>query len=94
MRENRRRYALCVQAEEDEDLQVRKVYEVLPDDLAGKRGHIRVVDESGEDYLYPAESFVLLDLPREVERALRPRSKPRSAKHANPTLQRRGHARR
>lgn len=94
MGENRRRYALCVQAEEDEDLQVRKAYEVLPDELAAKRGHIRVVDESGEDYLYPAESFVLLDLPREAERALRSRSKSISAKHANTALQRTGRARR
>lgn len=94
MRENRRRYALCVQADADEDLQLRKVYEVLPDALAAKRGHLRVVDESGEDYLYPAESFVLLDLPLEAERALRPQSKPRSAKHANPALQRTGQARR
>ena len=71
---SRRRYALCVQAEEGEDIEVRKVYEVLPDELAAKRRYIRVVDESGEDYLYPAELFVLLDLPRKVERVLRPKS--------------------
>ena len=75
---SRRRYALCVQADEGEDIVVRKVYEVLPDELAAKRRHVRVVDESGEDYLYPAELFVLLDLPREVERALRPRSTQRT----------------
>ena len=68
---SRRRYALCVQAEGGEDIDVRKVYEILPDELAAKRRHVRVVDESGEDYLYPAEFFVLLDLPREVERAVR-----------------------
>ena len=68
---SRRRYALCVQADDDEDLEVRKVYEVLTDELAAKRRHLRVVDESGEDYLYPAEFFVLLDLPRKVERAVR-----------------------
>ena len=71
---SRRRYVLCVQADEGEDIEVRKVYEVLPDELAAKRRHVRVVDESAEDYLYPAELFVLLDLPREVERALRQRS--------------------
>lgn len=94
MRENRRRYALCVQAEKDEDLEVRKVYEVLPDELAATRGHLRVVDESGEDYLYPADAFVLLDLPEEAEHALLPKPKGRSAKHANPALQRPGSARR
>ena len=94
MTENRRRYALCVQAEQDEDLQVRKVYEVLADELGARRGHVRVIDESGEDYLYPAESFVLLDLPQAAERALRSRPKRPSVKHANPALQRTGSARR
>jgi hypothetical protein len=91
---NRRRYALCVHAVEGEDVEVRRVYEVVRDELAAKRGHIRVVDESGEDYLYPAELFVILDLPREVERALRQRTTRRTTKHANKALQRTGHARR
>ena len=94
MPEKRSRYALCVEAGEDEDLQARKVYEILPDALAANRGHLRVVDDSGEDYLYPAESFVLLDLPREAEGAF-PRRHPRArAKNANPSLQRTGSARR
>lgn len=91
---SRRRYALCVQAEEGEDIEPRKVYAVLPDELAAKRRHIRVVDESGGDYLYPEELFVLLDLPREVERALRARSTRRPKKHANKALRRTGQARR
>jgi hypothetical protein len=94
MGDKRSRYAVCVQADPDEDLQVRKVYEILPDELAAKRGHLRVVDESGEDYLYPAESFVLLDLSQEAERALRLRVKPRRARHASKPLQRAGSARR
>ena len=91
---SRHRYALCVQADEGEDIEVRKVYEVLPDEFAAKRRHVRVVDESGEDYLYPAELFVLLDLPREVERALRPRSTRRTKKHVNKAPQRTAQARR
>jgi len=83
MRRKYRQYALCVQAEEDEDLQVRKLYEVLPDELAAQRGHLRVVDDSGEDYLYPAGSFVLLDLPEEAERALHRVSKARGPTPAN-----------
>ena len=95
MAENsRRRYALCVQAEEGEDIEVRKVYEVLPDELAAKRRHVRVVDESGEDYMYPAELFVLFDLPREVERALRQRSTPGTKKPADKALQRASQTRR
>jgi hypothetical protein len=48
----------------------RKVYQILPDAHAAKDKHVRVIDESGEDYLYPADYFVPLTLPREVERAL------------------------
>jgi hypothetical protein len=65
-----RRYVLCVHAEGDVDLQSRKLYEVLPDEQAAADGYIRVIDESGEDYLYPARFFVPLPLPREAERAL------------------------
>ena len=65
-----RRYVLCVHAEGDVDLESRKLYEVLSDDRAAADGYIRVIDESGEDYLYPARFFVPLPLPREAERAL------------------------
>jgi len=52
---------------------VRKVYQTLPDEKAEKKGLLRVVDESGEDYLYPASYFFQLDLPQKVERSLRQR---------------------
>jgi len=94
MGEKRRRYALCVQVGIDEDLELRKVYAVRHDALAESRGHLRVVDESGEDYLYPADSFVLLDLPKDAETALRPRLKKARPKPANQPLQRTGSARR
>ena len=51
-------------------LERRKIYIALPDSRAEKLGQIRVIDESGEDYLYPAESFVALSLPQPVRRAL------------------------
>lgn len=44
-------------------IELRKVYRVIPDDVAAARGFIRVIDESGEDYLYPEGSFVPIDLP-------------------------------
>jgi hypothetical protein len=53
-----------------DDLRVRTVYEVLPDESAGRSDYIRVVDETGEDYLYPAKLFVPVELPREAEKAL------------------------
>lgn len=63
-------YAICVRTEGAEDLEVRKVYRVLPDESASARGHLRVVDESGEDYLYPADWFVTVEVPEEAKRAL------------------------
>ena len=64
-------YAICLKNKNCEDLVVRKIYPVLPDDKAEKEHHIRVIDESGEDYLYPASYFFILELPQKVERALR-----------------------
>lgn len=52
-------------------LELRKIYQVLPDKVGSKHKQIRVVDESGEDYLYPEENFVPLRLPQAVERAVR-----------------------
>jgi hypothetical protein len=51
-------------------LEQRKIYQILADDEAEKEGYLRVVDESGEDYLYPQSYFVLIPLPREAQDAL------------------------
>jgi len=64
-------FALCIENKDCEDLEKRKIYKVLPDEDAGKEGYLRVVDESGEDYLYPQSYFVLVQLPREAQEALR-----------------------
>ena len=66
----KKRYLLCVRNKGTEDVEPRKLYEQLPDPRAAKDGYVRVIDESGEDYLYPADYFVAVDLPREAERAL------------------------
>ena len=63
-------YALCVDNKDCEDLEKRKIYQVLPDDDAKQEGYLRVVDESGEDYLYPESYFVPIQLPREAQEAL------------------------
>lgn len=47
-----------------------KLYRVLLDEAAQREKHLRVIDESGEDYLYPAEFFVMMDLSRGEDRAL------------------------
>lgn len=65
-----RQFVLCLRNDECEDLGRGKVYEVLSDASAAKDGYIRVVDESGEDYLYPASFFEPLKLSRKVQQAL------------------------
>ena len=64
-------FALCVENKDTEDLEMRKTYVVLPDEEAEKEGHLMVIDESGEDYLYPASYFVLLQLAAEAQDAFR-----------------------
>jgi len=51
-------------------LELHKIYRVLPDADATADGDLRVVDESGEDYLYPASIFAPIDVPSEVEESL------------------------
>ena len=72
MRTERRqpRFALCVRNDECEDLELRKVYVVVSDRRAAREGYVRIVDESGEDYLYPASYFVRVRLPRTAHRAV------------------------
>ena len=48
-------------------LELRKLYEVLPDEDAVKHGQVRIIDESGEDYLYPESFFAPVELPASTE---------------------------
>ena len=66
----RQLFALCIENKDCEDLEKRKIYQILPDDKAEEEEHFRVIDESGEDYLYPKSCFVLVQLPREAQQAL------------------------
>ena len=66
----KKRFMLCVENRDCKDLERRKIYQVLPDNEAAKEGYLRVIDESGEDYLYPESYFILLQLPREAQEAL------------------------
>ena len=63
-------FALCIENKDCEDLEKRKIYQILPDAEGGKEGFIRVIDESGEDYLYPQSYFIVLQLPQEAQEAL------------------------
>ena len=52
-------------------LELRKIYQIIPDKGAARLHQIRVIDESGEDYMYPEHYFVPVQLPQAVERAVR-----------------------
>jgi hypothetical protein len=64
------RFALCIENKDCEDLEKRKIYQLLPDEEAESEGYLRVIDESGEDYLYPQAYFIVIQLPREAQEAL------------------------
>jgi hypothetical protein len=62
-RNGRVRFAICLTAGPEDDLQVRKLYRIFPDEDAFEVGCLRVLDESGEDYLYAAKRFLMVDVP-------------------------------
>ena len=65
------RFAICIaNTDYPASLEVRKIYQVLPDADAAQYQYLRIIDESGEDYLYPAIYFVTIDLPQPVQEAL------------------------
>lgn len=64
-------FAICIQnTNYTASLERRKLYQLLPDAEAARHQLVRVIDESGEDYLYPANYFLLIDLPPAVKTAL------------------------
>ncbi len=71
MRTPRRRLVLCLRNNGYEvSLERRKIYTALPDPEAARHGQLRVIDESGEDYLFPASYFAEIELPKAVRRAV------------------------
>jgi hypothetical protein len=71
MKDKPRHFAVCIRNEDhEESLDLRKIYEVLDDSGAAKHNMIRVIDEEGEDYLYPAHWFLPIDLPQSIEDAI------------------------
>lgn len=69
---SRKKFALCIKNTDHEaSLILGKVYRLIPDRAAAKDDLIRVVDESGEDYLHDKRCFVLVEFPRSVERKIR-----------------------
>lgn len=64
-------YAICINNQDyPASLEPKKIYQILPDPQAQKHQLIRVIDESGKDYLYPANYFISLELPEEVKKVV------------------------
>ena len=62
------KYVMCINNKAyPYDLTLHKVYKIIPDERGEKLGDVRVVDESGEDYLFPAKFFVAVTVPEEAE---------------------------
>ena len=68
-KKNEIKFAVCI-TDSEPDLELRKIYKVLPDEVAAKDHQLRIIDESGEDYLYPATFFVFVEVPKAAERNL------------------------
>jgi hypothetical protein len=65
------KFAVCVSSDGSDDLSIGMLYRLLPDASASSDGLLRVVDDSGEDYLYPVSRFVVAAVPEsEVPRVL------------------------
>ena len=64
-------YVICIKNDGYEaDLKLRTVYQAMRDDSADRSHYVRVVDETGKDYLFPANNFVPIAIPIEVEKVL------------------------
>ena len=71
MNKHMNEFVVCVRNEGYEaSLELRKIYQVIPDTGAARHHLLRVVDESGEDYLYPQDFFLSIELPKALEKAV------------------------
>lgn len=71
IKSSKKRFAICIDnSNYPASLELHKVYRVIPDDAAAKDGDLRVIDESGEDYLFSAQRFLLVDFPVDIANIL------------------------
>ena len=67
----KKQYVICISnTDYTASLELRKIYEVIPDAKASKIDHLRIIAESGEDYLYPSSRFIEISLPKTIRDAL------------------------
>jgi len=70
-KQNLPEFVVCINnSDYPASLELHKIYRVLVDKDAGEEGDIRIIDESGEDYLYPSSYFVPIQVPQAVEKSL------------------------
>jgi hypothetical protein len=69
-KEPTKQFAICINTDDPDLLTPRMIYQVIPDESAARLNHIRVIDNEGEDYLYPAEYFIPFVFPAAIEHAL------------------------
>ncbi len=72
MKDNLIQFAICVQNQDCEDLDLLKLYQVLIDNSAAQDDYIRIIDESGEDYIYPKNNFIVINFSSQIEKTLLP----------------------
>ena len=71
MKRSEKSFVVCVNNKGyPASLEPRKLYQMIPDEQAAKLGQIRIVDESGENYLYPEQYFAPVQLPQDTQRAV------------------------
>ena len=63
-------FAICINTDDSDLLTLRRIYRILSDESAARSGYIRVIDNEGEDYLYPSEYFIFVDFSPAIEHAL------------------------
>jgi len=65
------KFVVCINNKDyPASLELHKIYRVLPDEDAADDGDLRIIDESGEDYLYSAERFIPISVPDAVQKSL------------------------
>ena len=65
-----KRFVVCISNEGCDDLELRKLYPVVSEERPDEEGYLRVVDESGDDYLYPSKNFAPVELSQDAAAAL------------------------
>ncbi|NJL01480.1 MAG: hypothetical protein HC910_13305 [Spirulinaceae cyanobacterium SM2_1_0] len=63
-------FAICIRSDDPDLLTPRKIYQILPDTSAARSSYLRVVDNEGEDYLYPSQCFIRVEFAPDIERVL------------------------